>query len=81
MYWEINDKLLSDRQYPEFLEAQSNLSLTAWDILFRNRLSSFIPGGDGGGITRPLPRNGSAEELRGDPTIGPHLKVWTIDQE
>ena len=31
-------------------------------------------GGNGGGTTRLLPRNG-------DPTIGPHPKVWTIDQE
>ena len=35
----------------------------------------------GGGTTRPLPRDGGAEELRGDPTIGPHPKVWTIDRE
>ena len=33
----------------------------------------------GGGTTRPLPRDGGAEELRGDPTVGPHPKVWTID--
>ena len=38
-------------------------------------------GGGGGGTTRPLPRDGGAEELRGDPTIGPHPKVWTIDRE
>ena len=35
----------------------------------------------GGGTTRPLPRDGGAEELRGDPTVGPHPKVWTIDRE
>ena len=35
----------------------------------------------GGGTTRPLPRDGGTEELRGDPTIGPHPKVWTIDQK
>ena len=35
----------------------------------------------GGGTTRPLPRDGGAEELRGDPTVGPHPKVWTIGQE
>ena len=29
----------------------------------------------GGGTTRPLPRDGGAEELRGDPTVGPHPKV------
>ena len=28
-----------------------------------------------------LPRDGGAEELRGDPTVGPHPKVWTIDRE
>ena len=37
--------------------------------------------GGGGGTTRPLPRDGGAEELRGDPTVGPHPKVWTIDRE
>ena len=41
----------------------------------------FWVGGGGGGTTRPLPRDGGAEELRGDPTVGPHPKVWTIDQE
>ena len=35
----------------------------------------------GGGTTRPLPRDGGAEELLGDPTVGPHPKVWTIDRE
>jgi len=25
---------------------------------------------------RPHPRDGGAEEFRGNPTIGPHLKVW-----
>ena len=35
----------------------------------------------GGGTNRPLPRDGVAEELREDSTIGPHPKVWTIDQE
>ena len=38
-------------------------------------------GGGGGGTTRPLPRDGGAEELRGDSTVGPHPKVWTIDRE
>ena len=37
--------------------------------------------GGGGGTTQPLPRDGGAEELRGDPTVGPHPKVWTIDRE
>ena len=31
--------------------------------------------GGGGGTTRPLPRDGGAEELRGDPTVGPHPRV------
>ena len=38
-------------------------------------------GGGGGGTTRPLPRDGGTEELRGDPTVEPHAKVWTIDQK
>jgi len=29
----------------------------------------------GGGATRPLPRDGGMEELHGDPTIRPCLKV------
>ena len=37
--------------------------------------------GGGGDTTRPLPRDGGAEELRGDPTVGPHPKVWSIDRE
>ena len=43
--------------------------------------SNFVPGGGGGGTTRPLPRDGGTEELRGDPTVRPHPKVWTIDRE
>ena len=35
---------------------------------------STLCGGDG---TRPIPRNGGAEELRSDPTVGSHLRVWT----
>ena len=38
-------------------------------------------GGGGGGTTRPFPRDGGAEELHGDPIVGPHPKVWTIDRE
>ena len=38
-------------------------------------------GGGGGGTTRPLPRDGGTEELRGDSTVNPHPKVWTIDRE
>jgi len=34
----------------------------------------------GGGATRPLPRDRGVEELHGDPTVGPRLKVWTLDQ-
>ena len=37
--------------------------------------------GGGGATTRPLSRDGGAEELRGDPTVRPHPKVWTIDKE
>ena len=29
----------------------------------------------------PFRGDGGAEELRGDPTVGPHPKVWTIDRE
>ena len=46
-----------------------------------NDLQFFLIAGDDGGTTRPLPRDGGAEELHGDPTVGPHPKVWTIDRE
>ena len=51
------------------------------DNLTLKRFSVSAYGGGGGGTTRPLPRDGGAEELRGDPIIRPHPKVWTIDQE
>jgi len=35
----------------------------------------------GGGVTRPLPRDGSVEELHGGPTVGPRPKVWTTGQK
>ena len=44
-------------------------------------LTAVMGVGGGGGTTRPLPRDGGAEELCGDPTVGPHPKVWTIDRE
>jgi len=37
----------------------------------------FNPGGDGNGATRPLPRNGGAEEFLGNPTVRQCPKVWT----
>jgi len=37
-------------------------------------------GGDGG-ATRPLSRVGSAEKFFGDPTVGPHPRVWTRGQK
>ena len=43
-------------------------------LLFKNLRQS-----GGGGTTRPLPKDGGVEELRGDPTVGPHPKIWTID--
>jgi len=39
------------------------------------------PPDDGGGATRPLPRDGDVEELDGDPIIGPRPKVWTRGQK
>ena len=47
----------------------------------RRQPQSSVTVRDGGGTTRPLPRDGGAEELRGDPTVGPHPKVWTKDRE
>jgi len=35
----------------------------------------------GGGATRPFPRDGGVEELHGDPTVRPRLKVWTRGQK
>jgi len=34
-----------------------------------------------GGSTRPIPMDGRVEELYGDPTVGPHPKVWTRGQK
>jgi len=31
------------------------------------------------GATRPLPKDGGAEEYRRDPTIEPRPKIWTRD--
>ena len=51
-------------------------------VLPRHNEAEMVPQtGCGGGITRPLLKDGGAEELRGDPTVGPHPKVWTIGQE
>jgi len=33
------------------------------------------------GTTRPLPKDGGAEEFRGDLTVGLRPKVWTRDQK
>jgi len=38
-------------------------------------------GGDGGGATGPLPRNGGVEELLRDPTVGARHKVKTRSQK
>jgi len=35
----------------------------------------------GGGVTRPLPRDGGMEELHGDLTVRPRPKVWTRGQK
>jgi len=35
----------------------------------------------GGGATRPLPRDRGMEKLHGDPTVGPHPKVWIKSQK
>jgi len=37
--------------------------------------------GGGGGATWPFPKDGGVEELHGDPTVGPRLKVWTKGQK
>jgi len=34
-----------------------------------------------GGTTGPLPKDRGAEELHGDPTVGPRSKVWTRGQQ
>jgi len=36
----------------------------------------FSPKAMGGGVIRPLPRDGGAEELHGNPTDGLRSKVW-----
>ena len=63
---------------------------TLWSPLTTPWLGSFtilsqmkqsLEYGGGGGTSRPLPRDGGMEELRENPTVGLHLKVWTISQE
>jgi len=44
-----------------------------------NQRILWIRVGDGA-VIWPLSRDGGAEELRGDPTVGPRPKVWTKDQ-
>ena len=60
---------------------QKKLQIAAFLSLLRECSFFLQVSGGGGGTTRPLPRDGGAEELRGDPTVGPHPKVWTIDRE
>jgi len=35
----------------------------------------------GGGVTRPLLKDGCEEEFHGDPTVGPRPKVWIRSQK
>jgi len=39
----------------------------------------LFPGG--GGTTVPLSSDEGVEELHGDPTVGPRLKIWTRGQK
>jgi len=55
-----------------YLEAQSSFSTARFFCSICDETN-----GDGGGATRPLPRDGGVEELHGDPTVGPRLKAWT----
>ena len=67
----------NDQSVMEF--AEKRIVVTTRRIISREYKT---PGeGGGGGTTQPLPRDGGAEFLRGDPTVGPHPKVWTIGQE
>jgi len=34
-----------------------------------------------GVVIRPLPRDKSVEEFRGNPTVGPRPKIWARDQK
>ena len=57
--WIVIDKLM--------VGGDRNLS---YYIILQSQTKEITPGG---GATRPLPKNGGAEELRGDPTVAPHL--------
>jgi len=48
---------------------------------YYHRASIHCIGGGGDGATRPLPRDGGAEELHEDPTVGPRPKIWTRGQK
>ena len=40
-----------------------------------------MPGGGGGGFTRPIPRDGGADQFRGIPIVGRLPTDGTIDPE
>ena len=72
--------LIENSPSPFWLSTTSLLRRYEWLQEAAETSKNWIKSG-GGGTTRPLPRDGGAEELRGDPTVGPHPKVWTIDRE
>jgi len=67
--WDSLDVLMESHQ--EVIKGQVSLNFSLY-FLFLLRERDY-----GGGATRPLPRDGSLEELHGDPTVGPRPKVWT----
>ena len=69
-----------------FVKMNHQLQLLGVALDFGNDECHYIlhqshPGGVGSGTTRPLSRDGGAEELHRDQIVGPHPKVWTIGQE
>jgi len=65
-------------------------ALSKWNLPFNNFYHTFklcsgsftdVCGLSSGGATRPLLRDGSVEELHGDPTVGPRPKVWIRGQK
>jgi len=55
--------------------------LISFSVFQKPNKTFHYTGGGGDGATRPLPRDGSVEELHGNPTVGPYSMVWTRGQK
>ena len=72
--------LINVEQNPHWSIITSMLCSECW-VFTEHRENTPMLSGGGSGTTQPLPRDGGAKELRGNPTVETHPKVWTIGQE